>query len=72
VTSCCSWPPRRLTRPLWGSGILFELDYVLAGLHAKRGVTDNASRRQHLFDQLKQAFPGSEVQAPKTGSTATG
>lgn len=51
--------------PLWGSGILFELDYVLAGLHDKRGITDSASRRQHLFDQLKQAFPGSEVHAPK-------
>lgn len=51
--------------PLWGSGILFELDYVLAGLHEKRGITESASRRRHLFDQLKQAFPGSEVDAPK-------
>lgn len=51
--------------PVWGSGILFELDYVLAGLHDRRGITDSASRRQHLFDQLKKAFPGSEVQAPK-------
>ena len=51
--------------PLWGSGILFELDYVLAGLHDKRGISDSASRRQHLFDRMKQAFPGSEVQAPK-------
>ncbi|RIR29874.1 PIN domain-containing protein [Mycobacteroides abscessus] len=51
--------------PLWGSGILFELDYVLAGLHKKRGITDSATRRQYLFDQLKKAFPGSEVQAPK-------
>ncbi|MHA7653840.1 PIN domain-containing protein [Mycobacterium sp. ML4] len=51
--------------PVWGSGILFELDYVLAGLHDRRGITDSASRRQHLFDQLKEAFPGSEVHAPK-------
>jgi len=51
--------------PGWGSGILFELDHVLAGLHAKRGISDSASRRQHLFDQLKRAFPGAEVQAPK-------
>ncbi|ANO13118.1 PIN domain-containing protein [Mycobacteroides abscessus] len=51
--------------PLWGSGILFELDYVLAGLYDKRGITDSAARRQHLFDQLKQAFPGAEVHAPK-------
>ncbi|WP_234816533.1 PIN domain-containing protein, partial [Mycolicibacterium agri] len=47
--------------PVWGSGILFELDYVLARLHDKRGVADGASRRQHLFDQLRDAFPGSEV-----------
>lgn len=51
--------------PLWGSGILFELDYVLAGLHDKRGISDSAGRRRRLFVQLKQAFPGSEVQAPK-------
>lgn len=51
--------------PVWGSGILFELDYVLAGLHDRRGITDSATRRQHLFDQLKAAFPGSEVHAPK-------
>jgi predicted nucleic acid-binding protein len=51
--------------PVWGSGILFELDYVLAGLHDRRGIIDSAGRRQHLFDQLKQAFPGSEVHAPK-------
>ncbi|GAB4939857.1 MULTISPECIES: PIN domain-containing protein [Mycobacterium] len=51
--------------PVWGSGILFELDYVLAGLHDKRGIADSVTRRLHLFDQLKQAFPGSEVQAPK-------
>ena len=51
--------------PLWGSGILFELDYVLARLDAKRGISGSFSRRQHLFAQLKRAFPGSEVQAPK-------
>lgn len=51
--------------PVWGSGILFELDYVLAALHDKRGINGSAGRRRRLFDQLKQAFPGSEVQAPK-------
>lgn len=30
--------------PVWGSGILFELDYVLAGLHDKRGITDARNR----------------------------
>lgn len=38
---------------------------VLAGLHDKRWVTDSVGRRRRLFDQLKQAFPGSEVHAPK-------
>jgi hypothetical protein len=51
--------------PVWGSGILVELNYILAGLYDKRGISDSASRRQHLFDQLQQAFPGSEVNAPK-------
>ncbi len=51
--------------PVWGSGILFELNYVLAGLHEKRGIGDSATRGLHLFDQLKLAFPGSEVHAPK-------
>ena len=51
--------------PLWGSGILFELDYVLAGLDAKRGRQSSAQRRQHLFEQMRRAFPGAEVNAPK-------
>lgn len=51
--------------PLWGSGILLELDYVLGGLYVKRGINDSVGRRLHLFDQLKRAFPGSEVHAPK-------
>ncbi|HEY5857326.1 MAG TPA: PIN domain-containing protein [Aldersonia sp.] len=51
--------------PIWGSGILFELDYVLAGLHAKRGVANSNERRRHLFDQMRRAFPGSEIDAPK-------
>ena len=48
-----------------GSGILFELDYVLAGLHAKRGVANSDEKRRHLFDQMRRAFPGSEIDAPK-------
>lgn len=51
--------------PLWGSGILFELDYVLAGLDAKRGRDGSEARRQHLFAQMKRAFPGAEIYAPK-------
>ncbi len=58
--------------PLWGSGILFELDYVLAGLDAKRGRNGSAERRRHLFEQMRQAFPGAEVNAPKGRGYAYG
>lgn len=51
--------------PLWGSGILFELDYALAGQDAKRGRDGSKERRQHLFEQMKHAFPGAEINAPK-------
>jgi predicted nucleic acid-binding protein len=51
--------------PLWGSGILFELDYVLARLDAKRGRDTSDERRRHLFEQMRRAFPGAEVNAPK-------
>jgi hypothetical protein len=50
---------------LWGSGILFELDYVLARLDAKRGRADSAVRRRHLFEQMRHAFPGAGVPAPE-------
>ena len=51
--------------PLWGSGVLFELDYVLARLDAKRGRDGSDERRRHLFQQMKRAFPGAEINAPK-------
>lgn len=51
--------------PLWGSGILFELDYVLSRLDAKCGRDLSEERRRHLLDQMKRAFPGAEVNAPK-------
>jgi len=51
--------------PLWGTGILFELDYVLAGLDERRGRDGSAERRQYLFEQMAHAFPGAQVDAPK-------
>ncbi len=51
--------------PLWGSGILTELDYTLAKLHGAKGIADSEERRRHLLAQMKSAFPGSEVNAPK-------
>jgi hypothetical protein len=47
--------------PLWGSGILVELEYVLAGLDARRGRDGCDARRRHLFEQMKRAFPGADV-----------
>ena len=51
--------------PLWGSGILTELDYTLATLHGAKGMTDSEERRRHLLTQMQRAFPGSEINAPK-------
>lgn len=51
--------------PLWGTGILTELDYTLAKLYERRSINDSEERRRHLLDQMKHAFPGSEVNAPK-------
>jgi predicted nucleic acid-binding protein len=45
--------------PLWGTGILTELDYTLAKLYERRSINDSEERRH--------AFPGSEVNAPKDG-----
>jgi predicted nucleic acid-binding protein len=51
--------------PLWGTGILFELDYVLERLDAKRGRPDSVAYRKRLFAEMQRAFPGATVEAPK-------
>lgn len=51
--------------PLWGSGILTELEYTLTKLHERRHISDGEERRRRLLAQMKHAFPGSEVNAPK-------
>ena len=51
--------------PLWGTGILAELDYTLAALDARRGISGSESRRRRLMDQMRHAFPGAEVDSPK-------
>lgn len=51
--------------PMWGNGILAELDYTLARLHERRGIADSEQRRCHLLEQMTHAFPGAEVDAPK-------
>lgn len=44
--------------PLWGTGILHELDYVLERLDTAREVPNSEGRRRHLFAQMQRAFPG--------------
>jgi predicted nucleic acid-binding protein len=51
--------------PLWGTGILFELDYVLARLDNTRDPDEARAYRARLFAQMTAAFPGATVQAPK-------
>ena len=51
--------------PLWGSGILSELEHILARLDAKRSRTGSKKRRRHLSNQIKQEFAGAEVNAPE-------
>ncbi len=55
----------RAYTPLWGTGILFELDYVLARLDDKRGRTNSAAYRKSLFANMERAFPGAKVEASK-------
>jgi predicted nucleic acid-binding protein len=50
--------------PLWGTGILFELDYVLARLDQRRGA-DGERRREWLLKEMRRSFPGASVDAPK-------
>lgn len=51
--------------PLWGSGILYELDYVLAEWHRRRRFPSSEETRRRLFAQMREAFPGAEIHAPK-------
>lgn len=51
--------------PVWGSGILVELDYTLARLQTGRGADDSEEQRRHLLHEMNRAFPGAEVEASK-------
>lgn len=51
--------------PLWGTGILFELDYVLARLDTLREPAEAHAYRERLFQQMGAAFPGATILAPK-------
>jgi len=51
--------------PLWSTGILTELDYVLARLDEQRDRPDSGAYRARLFAQMAKAFPGATIDAPK-------
>lgn len=53
--------------PVWGSGILVELDYTLARLYERRGMDDSVRQRRRLLHEMNRAFPGALVSAPKDG-----
>ena len=55
----------RAYSPLWSTGTLFELDYVLARLDEQRSLRDRAAYRQHLFANMARAFPGAAIEASK-------
>lgn len=55
----------RAYAPLWSTGTLFELDYVLARLDEKRSRPDSAGYRQRLFANMVRAFPGATIEASK-------
>ena len=57
--------------PLWSTGILDELDYVLARLDVKRGRPDSDVRRERLFAQMTEAFPGAAIEAPNDPAPTT-
>ncbi|HIT74804.1 MAG TPA: hypothetical protein IAA98_04395 [Candidatus Avipropionibacterium avicola] len=58
--------------PMWGTGILAELDYTLARLHEQRGIGDSEHRRSarrinppqtpaQILDQLVERYRMHEV-----------
>ncbi|MFZ8756276.1 PIN domain-containing protein [Microbacterium sp. HMH0099] len=53
--------------PLWGTGVLEELGYVLPVLYTRRGLDDAVarSRSARLISQMESAFPGATIAAPK-------
>ena len=51
--------------PLWSSGTVGELDQVLARIDAKRQRVDSESCRARLLTEMRLAFPGAEIRAPR-------
>lgn len=51
--------------PIWGTGIMWELDGTLADLYERHEVFDSATKRERLLAQMRHAFPGAEVDAPR-------
>ena len=49
--------------PVWGSGVLEELDEVLERLHGLRKIRADAGYRRKLLANMRDAFPGATVEA---------
>ncbi|MCG8653999.1 PIN domain-containing protein [Yimella sp. NH-Cas1] len=55
----------RAYAPLWSTGTLDELDYVLARLDERRGRADRAAYRKRLLAQMASVFPGATIEAAR-------
>lgn len=51
--------------PQWSSGTMAELQEVLGRLDVKRGRTARPERHRRLVIQMRAAFPGAEIPAPR-------
>lgn len=52
----------------WGSGVLFELGYVMQRLHVEKrdlSTAEAQAKVDHLLTEMRRAFPDSEVKADK-------
>lgn len=54
--------------PLWSSGTVWELDEVLARIDAKRQRVGSEAYRARLLAEMRLAFPGAEIRAPRDGA----
>jgi len=54
--------------PLWSSGTVWELDEVLARIDATRHRVASEAYRARLLTEMRIAFPGAEIRAPRDGA----
>lgn len=54
--------------PLWSSGTVGELDDVFARIDSTRHRADSEGYRARLLAEMRLAFPGAEIRAPRDGA----